>query len=79
MNFPETIGFTHNNYLDEWEKPLVDGKLLIWENLSSHGWTLAYEDKDEYVHKLRTGNEYQIESGMKSFYRDMRLKELLGE
>ena len=79
MSFPEKIGFTYNDLLDEWEKPLVEGKLLIWENLSSRGWTLSYEDKYEYVHKLRTGNEYQIESGMKSFYRDLRLTEILGK
>ena len=35
MQFPEDIGFIHNDILDEWEKPVIDGKLLIWKNLNN--------------------------------------------
>ena len=50
MEFPENIGFIHNDILDEWEKPVIDGKLLIWKNLNNWTWTLAYEDSEEYIH-----------------------------
>ena len=77
MNFPENIGFTLNGETDEWEKPLIKGKLLIWKNLTSTKWTLAQEDEDEYIHTLRVGSEDDISHGMKAFWRDLRLEELL--
>lgn len=79
MQFPEDIGFIHNDILDEWEKPVIDGKFLIWKNLNNWTWTLAYEDSEEYIHTLRIGSESDIVIGLKAYWRDKRLSELLGE
>jgi len=77
MNFPESLGFKLNDITDEYEKIVIDGKLLIWKNINNYSWTLAYEDSDEYVYTYRVGSESDIEIGLKSYWRDKRLNELL--
>ena len=77
MNFPESLGFKLNDITDEYEKIVIDGKLLIWKNINNYSWTLAYKDPDEYVYTYRVGSESDIEKGLKSYWRDKRLNELL--
>ncbi len=77
MNFPENIGFTLNGETDEWEKPLIKGKLLIWKNLTSSKWTLAQEDEDEYIHTLRVGSLKSLQNAFIPCEISSSLEELL--
>lgn len=77
MEFPENIGFVFNIETDEYEKTVVDGKLLIWKNINNWNWTLAYEDPEEYVHTLRIGNIESIELQLKAYWRNLRIDEIL--
>lgn len=77
MDFPENIGFVYNEINDEYEKAVVDGKLLIWKNINNWTWTLAYEDSEEYVYTYRIGSEADIKQGLLAYWRDIRLSKLL--
>lgn len=76
--FPYNEGFTYNEVMDEWEKPTIDGKLIIWEKPNNYEkWVLSYEDIDEYLHPICEGYEHNIRDGLKSIERDKKIDELL--
>ncbi len=70
-------GFKYDDVMDEWVKPTIDGKLVIWEKLSSDKWALSYEDKDNYLHPICEGNQDEIFNGLRSIERDKKIDELL--
>jgi hypothetical protein len=80
LEFPYTIGFTYFEEEDEWRTPTYDGKLILWEKPDKRDfWVLSYHDKDDYLHTITSGYPDEINSGIKAFYRDKKISELISD
>lgn len=75
MNFPIKYKFEYIEDLDEFNKPYKDGIIILWEKNGK--WELSYTDSEDYQHFIGKGNEYEIESILKIFERDLKIDEIL--
>lgn len=78
--FPERYGFRYNDNYDEWQKPLFNGIIILWEKPTSPGiWELSFFDDNGEMFSLSMGDEDHIIQQLKIIESDKGLDHLMGK
>ena len=70
--------FSYVKDFDEWEKKTFEGKMIVFKKNLINRWILSYEDADNYLHELKSGNEDDVLLSIKEYERDRKITEILG-
>jgi len=71
------LGFTYNKSEEHCRMKHGKGRLIVWKNLSTPGYCLAYDDKKGMSILMRTNIDIICEE-IRSLIRDARIDEVLG-
>lgn len=74
----KSLGLKYKKSEDHCQIKHRKGKLLVWRNLSTPGYCLAYDDVDGTVILMRNEIDNICEE-IKSLIRDSRIDEVLGK
>lgn len=71
------LGLSLDENQEHMQIPYRNGSLLVWKNLSSPGYCLAYDDEEGTSILMRTNLDLITEE-IRCMIRDSRIDELLG-
>lgn len=74
-----SFGFEYLTELDEWIKPMFEGRLCLWSSISSSSYyDLSYEDSESFLIPIKTKCSLDdISKILKQLERHIKLSELL--